>query len=198
MTDGVLDQLGWDAAWAETFAPFAARGPSARARRSPSTRRPRSWRTTAAAATRARRSSRVGSGSRRSRRPTIPSVGDWVVLEPDAGGTGPPRTRPSSPAVLPRRSAFRRSAADSNRRTAGLLADEQVIAANVDVALLVAGLDGDFNLRRLERYLAVAWSSGVTPGRGAQQGRHRRRHRGPAGRDRGDRAGRARSSRCRR
>ncbi len=66
-------------------------------------------------------------------------------------------------AVLPRRSSFRRSAADSNRRTSGLLADEQVIAANVDVACIVAGLDGDFNLRRLERYLAVAWSSGVTP-----------------------------------
>jgi ribosome biogenesis GTPase len=65
--------------------------------------------------------------------------------------------------VLPRRSAFRRSAADSNRRTAGLLADEQVMASNVDVALLVAGLDGDFNLRRQERYLAVAWSSGVNP-----------------------------------
>ena len=50
-----------------------------------------------------------------------------------------------------------------SRRTAGNLADEQVMAANVDVAFLVAGLDGDFNLRRLERYLAVAWSSGVTP-----------------------------------
>ena len=41
--------------------------------------------------------------------------------------------------------------------------DEQVMAANVDVAFLVAGLDLDFNLRRLERYLAVAWSSSVTP-----------------------------------
>jgi ribosome biogenesis GTPase len=66
-------------------------------------------------------------------------------------------------AVLPRRSAFVRSAADASRRTAGNLADEQVIASNVDIAFLVAGLDGDFNLRRLERYLAVAWSSGVTP-----------------------------------
>ena len=46
---------------------------------------------------------------------------------------------------------------------AGHLADEQVIAANVDVAFIVAGLDHDFNLRRLERYLAVAWSSGVEP-----------------------------------
>src|SRR6478735_7547276 len=66
-------------------------------------------------------------------------------------------------AILPRRSAFTRSAADANRRTAGHLADEQVIASNIDVAFLVAGLDNDFNLRRLERYLAVAWSSSVTP-----------------------------------
>ena len=50
----------------------------------------------------------------------------------------------------------------SSRRQAGL-DDEQVMASNVDVALLVAGLDNDFNLRRIERYLAVAWSSGVTP-----------------------------------
>ena len=91
-----------------------------------------------------------------------PAVGDWVALEPT-----PPTAGPDDPvviaAVLPRRSAFRRSAADSNRRTAGNLVDEQVMAANVDVAFLVAGLDRDFNLRRLERYLAVAWSSGVSP-----------------------------------
>jgi hypothetical protein len=38
-----------------------------------------------------------------------------------------------------------------------------VLAANVDIAFVVAGMDGDFNLRRLERYLAVAWSGGSTP-----------------------------------
>ena len=82
----------------------------------------------------------------------FPVVGDWVAL--DEGGV--------IAAVLPRRSAFRRMAADGTRRGASL-DDEQVMAANVDVALLVAGLDHDFNLRRIERYLAVAWSSGVTP-----------------------------------
>ncbi len=86
-----------------------------------------------------------------------PAVGDWVVL---AAGDGDPAV---ITAVQPRRSAFVRSAADASRRTAGHLADEQVLAANVDVAFLVAGLDHDFNLRRLERYLAVAWSSGVRP-----------------------------------
>ena len=65
-------------------------------------------------------------------------------------------------AVLPRRSAFRRSNGDG-RAGAGRLAAEQVLAANVDVALLVAGLDDDFNLRRLERYLTVAYAGGATP-----------------------------------
>jgi ribosome biogenesis GTPase len=51
-------------------------------------------------------------------------------------------------------------AADGTRRGGGL-DDEQVMAANVDLALLVAGLDHDFNLRRIERYLAVARSSGI-------------------------------------
>jgi ribosome biogenesis GTPase len=91
-----------------------------------------------------------------------PAVGDWVALEPsraEAGLDDPVIIA----AILPRRSAFRRSAADSNRRSHGNLVDEQVLAANVDIAFLVAGLDGDFNLRRLERYLAVAWSSGVMP-----------------------------------
>ena len=85
-----------------------------------------------------------------------PAVGDWVSV---AQAQEPAVIT----AVLPRRSAFVRSAADASRRSAGHLVDEQVLAANVDVAFLVAGLDHDFNLRRLERYLAVAWSSGVRP-----------------------------------
>ena len=92
----------------------------------------------------------------------FPAVGDWVALEPTRPEAGPDDLLVIA-AVLPRRSAFVRSAADASRRTAGHLADEQVIAANVDVAFIVAGLDHDFNLRRLERYLAVAWSSGVDP-----------------------------------
>ena len=92
----------------------------------------------------------------------FPAVGDWVALEPTRPEAGPDDLLVIS-AVLPRRSAFVRSAADASRRTAGHLADEQVIAANVDVAFIVAGLDHDFNLRRLERYLAVAWSSSVDP-----------------------------------
>lgn len=89
-----------------------------------------------------------------------PAVGDWVTL---VDGHDPTADSAIISAVLPRRSAFVRSAADASRRSAGHLADEQVLAANVDVAFLVAGLDHDFNLRRLERYLAVAWSSGTRP-----------------------------------
>ena len=129
-------------------------------RRRPQGDRDRARRRTAATA---RPWSRAGSASTRSPRPTIPAVGDWVRRSMRDGRGAAPDDAAVIAAVLPRRSAFVRSAADASRRTAGHLVDEQVIAANVDVAFLVAGLDGDFNLRRLERYLAVAWSSGVTP-----------------------------------
>src|SRR4029079_12753064 len=55
-----------------------------------------------------------------------------------------------------RRSAF-------IRKRAGLGSDEQVLAANVDAAFLLAGLDDDFSLRRLERYITTAWDSGAEP-----------------------------------
>ncbi len=58
--------------------------------------------------------------------------------------------------VLPRRSKIA-------RRAAGRRNEEQVLAANVDLALIVCGLDGDFNVRRLERYLAIAHEGGVDP-----------------------------------
>lgn len=87
----------------------------------------------------------------------LPAVGDWVAVTGAAAGPGAAVIQ----SVLPRRSAFRRSVADEDR--AATLADEQVLAANVDLAVVVMGLDGDFNPRRLERYLAVAWSGGARP-----------------------------------
>ena len=92
-----------------------------------------------------------------------PAVGDRVTLADRQTAGDAASERAIITAVLPRRSAFVRSAADASRRSAGNLVDEQVLAANVDVAFLVAGLDHDFNIRRLERYLAVAWSSGTRP-----------------------------------
>ena len=58
--------------------------------------------------------------------------------------------------LVPRAGAF-------TRKVAGETTEEQVIAANVDVAFLVAGLDHDFNPRRLERYVVAVWESGATP-----------------------------------
>jgi ribosome biogenesis GTPase len=86
----------------------------------------------------------------------FPAVGDWVVLAPGEG-EGVSRIH----AVLPRRTKFSRRAPDGSGR--GNV--EQVLAANVDVAFLVSGLDGgrNFNLRRTERYLTLAWESGAEP-----------------------------------
>jgi ribosome biogenesis GTPase / thiamine phosphate phosphatase len=80
----------------------------------------------------------------------IPAVGDWVsVSRPDG-------QRAVITSILRRRSAF-------VRKNAGNDSTDQVLAANVDTAFLLAGLDDDFNLRRLERYLATAWESGAQP-----------------------------------
>jgi ribosome biogenesis GTPase len=78
-----------------------------------------------------------------------PAVGDWVGAEmPSAGG------RPLIQKVLPRCSKF-------VRKVAGRRMEEQVLAANVDTAFVVMALDGDFNVRRLERYLAQSFESGA-------------------------------------
>ncbi len=80
-----------------------------------------------------------------------PAVGDWVAVElHDTIAAAAIRE------VLPRRSQF-------VRKSPGKKIEEQVIAANADVALLVSALDGDFNPRRVERYLAQCWESGARP-----------------------------------
>ena len=154
-----LETFGWDAGWADAFAPLAA--DDARPARVIAVHRETSIvrdgsgvTRSAAVSGRFRREAAAGSA--------FPAVGDWVVLEAAPAGSGPDDPAIVA-AVLPRRSAFVRSASDANRRGAGHGTDEQVIAANIDIAFIVAGLDDDFNLRRLERYLAVSWASGVTP-----------------------------------
>ncbi len=81
----------------------------------------------------------------------LPAVGDWVLatFRSDDGGVTIHR-------VLERRTAFRRAAA-------GRAAGTQVVVANADTALLVTSVNQDFNVRRLERYLALAWESGARP-----------------------------------
>jgi ribosome biogenesis GTPase len=83
-------------------------------------------------------------------RADLPVVGDWVRIRPIADGEAIVYE------VLPRRTKF-------SRRAAGDREQEQVIAANVDTALIVCGLDGDFNPRRIERYLALVHESGASP-----------------------------------
>lgn len=79
----------------------------------------------------------------------LPAVGDWVVARPSSGNW-------VIEEVLPRRTSL-------VRKASGRWAAEQVIAANVDGIGIVASVDQDRNLRRIERYLAVAWESGAQP-----------------------------------
>lgn len=75
------------------------------------------------------------------------AVGDWLLL--DAGTLAPQR-------VLERKSLFKRKAAGNEQRI-------QVIAANVDTLFIVTSCNHDFNVARLERYLALAHEAGVAP-----------------------------------
>ena len=84
-------------------------------------------------------------------RADLPAVGDWVLVEAaDADGAAVIR------AVLPRSSRF-------SRKVAGDRTDEQVVAANIDTVWLANALDQPLSLRRIERYLAMAWESGALP-----------------------------------
>ena len=74
-----------------------------------------------------------------------PAVGDWVAVRGEL-----------AVAVLTRTSAFVRTGA-------GRTSAAQVVAANLDVVLVVDALAAEARVRRVERYLAVAWSSGATP-----------------------------------
>lgn len=84
-------------------------------------------------------------------RSDLPAVGDWVVIR-----SGPAQGRVLIDSVLPRRTSFVRKIAGS--RTA-----EQIVGANIDTVFLLTSLNHDFSLRRIERYLLIAWESGATP-----------------------------------
>ena len=81
----------------------------------------------------------------------LPAVGDWVAVAVAAYDD-----KATIRAILPRRSSF-------SRKAAGDPTARQVVAANIDVVLVVAGLDGDFSPRRIERYLVAAADSGARP-----------------------------------
>lgn len=88
----------------------------------------------------------------------FPSVGDWVAIAPTN------QDEAVIVGLLPRRSCFSRKAiTGGGMPESGGRSEEQVLAANIDYTFLVSGLDHDFNLRRIERYVAIAWESGATP-----------------------------------
>ncbi len=89
-------------------------------------------------------------------RSDFPAVGDWVAVtvEDDFAVIH---------AVIERKSSFSRNVAGSNKRKSGGITEEQIVAANIDTVFIVTGLDKNYNLRRIERYLTLAWNSGASP-----------------------------------
>lgn len=82
---------------------------------------------------------------RHARKGLAPVTGDWLAVRP---------TLDCVEAILPRRSVL-------ERKAAGRRIEAQALAANVDLAFIVMGLDHDYNLRRLERYLLLVATSGA-------------------------------------
>ncbi|MEW6495959.1 MAG: ribosome small subunit-dependent GTPase A [Cyanobacteriota bacterium] len=81
----------------------------------------------------------------------FPAVGDWAAITVRSD-----EHKATIHEVLPRKSKF-------SRKIAGALTQEQIVATNIDTVFLVSGLDLDFNLRRIERYLILIWESGANP-----------------------------------
>ena len=80
-----------------------------------------------------------------------PKVGDWVLIEKLQG-----EKKAIIKSVLPRFTKI-------SRKRAGEDVAEQIIASNVDIAFIVQGLDGDFNISRMERYVAMAKEGNCEP-----------------------------------
>jgi len=90
-------------------------------------------------------------------RSDFPAVGDWVVLEYRAESMMDHEDQDAViQSILPRKSKF-------SRKVAGKTSEEQIVATNIDTVFLVNALNLDFNVRRIERYLTLAWESGANP-----------------------------------
>jgi ribosome biogenesis GTPase len=81
----------------------------------------------------------------------LPAVGDWVVIKDISS-----EKKAMIHAVLPRRTKF-------SRKKAGIVTEEQIIAANIDTVFILSSLNQELNLRRIERYLTLAWDNNVKP-----------------------------------
>ncbi|HVF44937.1 MAG TPA: ribosome small subunit-dependent GTPase A [Pyrinomonadaceae bacterium] len=142
-----LEDYGWDKFFADSFEPFAREGFDVGRVALQHNRALVLY--TAAGETQAETTGRLRYLARGTE--DLPAVGDWVAIK---------RTQDEGHAkvheILPRRSKF-------SRRAAGSETAEQIVAANVDTVFLVTGLDNDYNPRRVERYLIMAWESGAEP-----------------------------------
>ncbi|MBA3439632.1 MAG: ribosome small subunit-dependent GTPase A [Pyrinomonadaceae bacterium] len=140
-----LEKFGWNASFADSFQPYADAG--YKVGRVYLEHRGGYWLYTEYGELKGE----ISGGMRHKAcdRQELPAVGDWVVIRVREA-----ERRATIHAVLPRKSKF-------SRKIAGDRTEEQVIATNVDTAMLVSGLDDDFNLRRIERYLIMARDSGA-------------------------------------
>jgi ribosome biogenesis GTPase len=138
-TDSYLHRLGWDDGWEAAFAEHRAAG--LRPARVAIQHRGAYDLATDDGEVRASAANRLV------REAGLPAVGDWVGYDPESTLVE---------ALLERRTSI-------SRKEAWHATREQVLAANIDVAFLAQGLPLDFNPRRLERYLAMAWESGAQP-----------------------------------
>ena len=138
-TETLLHKLGWDDGWEASFADHRAAGlvPA----------RVAIQHRGAYDLTTEDGDVRASAANRFVREENLPAVGDWVGLD---------LTTNLVETVLDRRATI-------SRKEVWQAAREQVLAANIDVAFLVQALPLDFNVRRLERYLAMAWESGAQP-----------------------------------
>src|SRR5829696_668736 len=139
ITETLLHRLGWDDGWEASFEPHRAAG-LAPARVAVQHRGAYDLLTEEGEL-------RAPAAPRLARADELPVVGDWVAVD---------RGRGLVEAALPRRTEL-------SRKEVWQAVREQVLAANIDVAFLVQALPLDFNVRRLERYLAMAWESGAQP-----------------------------------
>ncbi|MFF0434441.1 ribosome small subunit-dependent GTPase A [Streptomyces sp. NPDC004327] len=139
-----LAPYGWDDAWAAEFAPYAAQGllPGRVVR----VDRGQCDLVTPQGLVRADTAFVVPHDPLR-----VICTGDWAAVDPEDAGD-PRYVR----AYLPRRTAFARST--SSKRSEG-----QILAANVDHAIIVVSLAVELDLGRIERFLALAWESGAQP-----------------------------------
>ena len=83
---------------------------------------------------------------------SYPAVGDWVMVDRSGGNSGNAIIH----YILHRQSVFVRQASGTGK-------EQQVIAANIDTVFICMSLNADFNLRRMERYLTIAWDSNAKP-----------------------------------